>query len=96
MDNDRIEIYYKPGCPYSRRALALLDRLGADYEAIDVTDDAAREREMVERSGRATVPEVFVGGAHIGGFDDLNQLYIRGRLERLLGLDFDGDYCCAA
>ena len=82
----RIEVYHKTWCPYSRAALALLDEKGAVYEDIDVTDDRVREAEMVERSGRTSVPEIFVDGALVGGYDDLAALDDDGRLDRLLGL----------
>ena len=82
----RVEVYHKSWCPYSRDALALLDREGVAYEDIDVTTDRAREREMIERSGRTSVPEIFIGGELIGGFDELNALHARGGLDDLLGL----------
>lgn len=79
------EIYYKDWCPYSRRALALLTRKGVAFDAIDLTDDAGdREREMRERSGRTTVPQIFINGRHVGGFDDLSALEQSGELDRLL------------
>ena len=81
----RTEIYFKAWCPYSRHALALLTRKGVAFEAIDLTRDAGdRGREMRERSGRTTVPQIFIGGRHIGGFDDLAALDRSGELDRLL------------
>ncbi len=82
----RVEVYHKTWCSYSRAALALLDRKGAAYEDIDVTTDRVREREMIERSGRTSVPEIFIGGELIGGFDELNALHARGGLDDLVGL----------
>lgn len=67
----RVEIYTKSWCPYCHRAKDLLDAKGVDYEEIDVTDDDVREREMIGRSQRRTVPQIFVDGEHVGGFDDL-------------------------
>ena len=61
------EIYFKTWCPYSRRALRLLDRKGVNYTAIDVTDDVVRELEMRERAGRTSVPQIFIGDRHVGG-----------------------------
>jgi glutaredoxin 3 len=79
------EIYFKDWCPYSRRALALLERKGVEFQAIDLTHDAdAREQEMRERSGRTSVPQVFIDGRHIGGFDDIAALDAAGELDRLL------------
>ncbi len=80
-----VEIYHKTWCPYCHAALALLQRKGVAYRAIDVTSDRAREREMIERSGRHTVPEIFVDGALIGGFDDLARHDRDGTLDGLLG-----------
>jgi GrxC family glutaredoxin len=79
-----VEIYHKTWCPYCRAALALLDRKGVAYRAIDVTTDRTREREMIERSGRRTVPEIFIGGELVGGFDDLARHDREGTLDELL------------
>ena len=80
-----VEIYLKTWCPYCHAALALLKRKGVAYRAIDVTSDRARESEMIERSGCHTVPEIFVDGALIGGFDDLARHDREGTLDGLLG-----------
>lgn len=63
-------VYHKDYCPYCHAALQLLDRLGWEYHAIEVTDDVGAFTEMVARSGRRTVPQIFLGDKHIGGFDD--------------------------
>ncbi len=81
------EIYFKSWCPYSRRALRLLDRKGVNYTAIDVTDDRERELEMRERAGRTSVPQIFVGDQHLGGYDDIAALDKAGELDRLLAAD---------
>lgn len=79
------EIYFKTWCPYSRRALALLGDKGVDFRAIDLTQgDPEREQEMRERSGRTTVPQVFVNGQHLGGYDDIAALDAAGELDPLL------------
>jgi glutaredoxin 3 len=79
------EIYFKTWCPYSRRALALLTRKGIDFTAIDLTHgDAERELEMRQRSGRTSVPQVFVDGRHLGGYDDIAALEAAGDLDPLL------------
>lgn len=80
-----VEIYHKSWCPYCHAALALLERKGVAFRAIDVTDDRAREREMVGRAGRHTVPQVFIDGEPIGGFDDLARHDREGTLDGLLG-----------
>ena len=78
------EIYFKDWCPYSQAALALLNAKGIDYTPIDVTNDAVREQEMRERAGRTSVPQIFVGDLHLGGFDDINALDRRGLLDEIL------------
>ncbi len=78
------EIYFKSWCPYSQRALALLDAKGIDYTPIDVTTDSIREAEMRERARRTSVPQIFVGDLHLGGFDDINALDQQGQLDALL------------
>ncbi len=78
------EIYFKSWCPYSQRALRLLDEKGVNYTAIDVTDDRIRELEMRERAGRTSVPQIFIGGQHVGGYDDIAALDRSGELDRLL------------
>ena len=80
----RTEIYFKDWCPYSQRALRLLDEKGIDYEAIDVTNDMEREHEMRERAGRTSVPQIFVGALHLGGYDDIAALDDRGELDPIL------------
>ncbi len=88
------EIYFKSWCPYSQRALALLESKGVHYTAIDLTHDAEeQERQMRRRSGRTTVPQVFVDGRHLGGYDDIAALDMAGELDPLL---FGGDIPIAA
>ncbi len=71
----RVEIYTRKGCPYSRGAKRLLEEKGITYDELDVTDDAARRAEMERRAGgRTTVPQVFFGARHVGGYDDLQEI----------------------
>jgi glutaredoxin 3 len=80
-----VEIYTTPYCGYCRAAKALLGRKGIAFTEIDVSGDAERRREMSERShGRWSVPQIFIGDAHIGGSDDLHALERAGRLDQLL------------
>lgn len=79
-----ILIYTKPGCPYCARAKALLDSKGAAYKEVVASMDPELRREMTERSGRTTFPQVFIGGTHIGGCDDLLALEAKGGLAPLL------------
>lgn len=81
-----VTIYTTGYCPYCSAAKALLARKGVAFAEIDVTgDDAARES-LVERSGgRRTVPQVFIDGQSIGGYDELAALDRGGQLDVLLG-----------
>ena len=79
----RVEVYATSYCWYCRQAKALLGRKGVEYESIDATDPA-RRREAIERSGRRTVPQIFIGGRSIGGYDDLRALEDSGELDALL------------
>lgn len=79
-----IRIYTTPVCPYCARAKALLDKKGAAFEEIDVYMDAAARKEMMERSGRRTVPQIFIDERHVGGCDDLHALDAEGGLDPLL------------
>lgn len=81
-----VEIYSKEWCPFCAKAKALLAAKGLEYVEVDVTSDREREQEMVERSQRRTVPQIFIEGESIGGYDDLAQLNATGELDRLLGL----------
>jgi glutaredoxin 3 len=78
-------MYRTAHCPYCHRAEALLKARGVNsIETIRVDLDPARRIEMIERTGRRTVPQIFIGAAHVGGFDDLAELDSEGRLKALL------------
>jgi glutaredoxin 3 len=81
----RIEIYTTPYCPFCVRAKALLNSKKVAFEEIDVSDDDDRREQMVKRAGgRRTVPEIFVNGRIIGGYDELRALELKGALDPLL------------
>jgi len=81
----KIEIYTKFLCPYCTRAKSLLKSKGAVFEEIDITLCGDRRAEMIQRAhGRTTVPQIFIGGQHIGGSDDLAALDADGKLDPLL------------
>ncbi len=88
---NKIEIYSKDWCPYCAKAKSLLQSKQLDYAEIDITTDQAREQEMIERSSRRTVPQVFIDGESIGGYDDLANLNASGELDQRLGLTSDID-----
>jgi glutaredoxin 3 len=83
----KTEIYLTNWCPYCHQAKALLDRKGVDYVGIDLTHAEPEQlQEMRERSGRTSVPQIFIGDDHVGGFDDLLALERAGKLDELLDL----------
>lgn len=71
MEKPRVEIYTAEYCSYCQQAKQLLDKQGIHYTEIKVDLDANKRIEMVERTGRRTVPEILIDGELIGGFDDL-------------------------
>jgi glutaredoxin 3 len=83
----RVEVYSTLFCPYCARAKSLLEKKGVDYVNIDVIEDTSKRDEMVERSGgRQSVPQIFIDGDHIGGYDDLSALDRAGKLDAKLGI----------
>jgi glutaredoxin 3 len=80
----RVVIYATRFCGYCTRARQLLERKGVRYEEIAVDRDAGRRDEMVRRSGRRTVPQIFIDDRHVGGCDDLYALERDGKLDGLL------------
>lgn len=79
-----VVIYTREFCGYCSAAKALLDRKGIAYEEKDATGSPDLRREMMDRSGRTTFPQIFVGTTHVGGCDDLHALDRAGRLDPLL------------
>ena len=80
----KVQIYSTDWCPYCNAAKSLLEDKGVPYEEIDVTEPSLRHA-MVERAhGRRTVPQIFIGDLHVGGYDDLSRLERRGELDPLL------------
>ena len=71
-------------CPYCRMAEALLTRKGVPFEKVLVDDDPVRRTEMVQRTGRRTVPQIFIGTTHVGGYVEMAQLDRDGELDELL------------
>ncbi|WP_395685871.1 glutaredoxin 3 [Aestuariivirga sp.] len=80
----KITIYTTPACPYCHAAKALLLKKGAAFEEIDVQDAGLRQQMMLRANGRRSVPQIFIGGTHVGGCDDLHELDRRGGLDPLL------------
>jgi glutaredoxin 3 len=81
----RVLMYCTATCPYCRSAERLLARKGVeDLECVRVDLEPGRRAEMIERSGRRTVPQIWIGTRHVGGCDDLYELDASGELDRLL------------
>ncbi len=80
----KITIYTTSYCGYCFRAKALLNRKGAPFEEIDVSDPARRRQMMERANGGRTVPQIFIGDRHVGGSDELHELDRRGELDPLL------------
>jgi len=81
----QVEIYTTRYCPYCHSAKALLNRKGVAFTEIDLTGDPEGRSKMIERAqGRMTVPQIFIGLTHVGGFDELYELNRAGKLDPLL------------
>lgn len=79
-----IEMYATDWCPYCTRARRLLEGKGATWREIDVDASSEARAQMRERSKRTSVPQIFIGGRHVGGYDDLKALDDAGELDPLL------------
>jgi thioredoxin reductase (NADPH) len=80
-----VTVYSKETCPYCSMAKRLLAAKGQSWTEIDIEREPGRRDEMIERTGRRTVPQIFIGDRHVGGFDDLAALEDAGELDALLG-----------
>jgi glutaredoxin 3 len=81
----KVEIYTKAFCPYCARAMKLLSGKHADVEEFDITMGGPKRAEMLDRAkGGTTVPQIFIGGTHVGGSDNLAALEREGKLDALL------------
>jgi glutaredoxin 3 len=84
MSQADVVLYVAGWCPYCERARGLLSKKGVQFREIDVDDDPKLREEMIARSGRRTVPQIFIGEKHVGGCEDLFALDGRGELDRLI------------
>ncbi len=80
----KVVIYTTPFCPYCVAAKRLLSSKSVDFEEIDVSRNPQLRVEMMQKSGRHTVPQVFIDGVSVGGSDDIHALDREGRLDSLL------------
>lgn len=79
-----IKIFTTMMCPYCSAAKSLLKKKGVEFEEVDVTFSPGKRRDMAERAGRTSVPQIWIGDRHIGGCDDLRALDASGELDPLL------------
>jgi glutaredoxin 3 len=79
-----VTVYTSDWCPYCQRAKGLLTQKKVVFNEINVEDDVKVREEMIARSNRNTVPQIFIGDKHVGGCDDLFELDRRGELDRLI------------
>ncbi len=87
----KVELYTTTYCAYCARAKSLLKSKGVAFDEIDVTDDDELRAKMIEMSGgRRTVPEIFINGKIVGGFEELTALNDSGKLDSLLAESAQG------
>ena len=79
-----IVMYATQWCPYCEMARTLLREKGQTWTEIDISAEPTRREEMIERSGRRSVPQIWIGTRHVGGYDDLAALEAAGELDPLL------------
>lgn len=82
-----VTMYCTTTCPFCTRAEKLLAKKGVKINKILVEDDKAKLKEMIKRTGRNTVPQIYIGDKHVGGFDDLSELDIMDELDPMLGIE---------
>lgn len=80
-----ITVYTKDYCPYCHAAKDLLRKKGATFTEVDIQKHPERRAEMIQKAGgRSTVPQIFIGGTHVGGCDDIHALDSAGKLDPML------------
>ena len=79
-----VTVYGNDACPYCGAVRMLLTKKGVRFEDIAINKDADKRSEMEKRSGRSSVPQIFIGDEHIGGFDELYECDKNGQLDKLL------------
>ena len=84
MTQPAVTVYTSDWCPYCRRAKDLLTQKNVVFNECNVDDEPELRQEMIARSNRRTVPQIFIGDRHVGGCDDLVELDRSGELDRLI------------
>lgn len=80
----KVRMYCTHSCGYCRMALQFLEKKGAQVDKLYLDEDSALRKEMISLSGRTSVPQIFIGDQHIGGYTDLVELDMDGELDPLL------------
>lgn len=86
MDHQSVVMYSTAACPFCVAARQLLHSKGVRWTEVAIDQYSEKRAEMMQRSGRHTVPQIFIGDRHVGGFDDLNLLERRGELDQWLAV----------
>jgi len=84
MSQADITVYYAPFCPYCGWAKQLLKAKNVEFTLINVNDGQELRQEMEQRAGRTSVPQIFIGDTHVGGYDDMAALDDKGELDPLI------------
>ena len=84
MSQANITVYYAPFCPYCGWAKQLLKSKNVEFTMINVNDAQEIRQEMEQRAGQTSVPQIFVGDTHVGGYDDMAALDDKGELDSLI------------
>ena len=84
MSQAEITVYYAPFCPYCGWAKQLLSSKNVEFNMINVNDATEIRQEMEQRSGCTSVPQIFIGETHVGGYDDLAAMDDKGELDSLI------------
>lgn len=84
MSQAEITVYYAPFCPYCTWAKQLLDNKDVEFTMVNVNDGSELRQQMEQRAGRTSVPQIFIGDTHVGGYDELAAMDDRGELDSLI------------
>ena len=87
MSQANITVYYAPFCPYCGWAKQLLKNKKVEFTMINVNDGEEIRQEMEQRAGQTSVPQIFIGDTHVGGYDDMAALDDKGELDTLIAAD---------
>lgn len=86
LEMNKVVMYCTRSCQYCQKAEKLLLKKGAVITKIDIEGNKPKIKEMIKKSKRNTVPQIFIADKHIGGFDELATLEVRNKLDKILGL----------